>query len=340
MPQMLAALLTQTGAPLELRQVRVPTPGPGEVLIKLEACGVCHTDLHVWDGSAVAAGRPVPLILGHEGVGRVVELGVGVRRLGIGDRVALPWLHDTCGHCRECLTGHESFCGEQRAHGFSVQGGFAEYAVLQEAFAPRIPDGLDPVDAAPLLCAGVTAYGAVAKAELAPGKTCMVIGCGGLGLYAIQLAKRAGARVIAVDTHPRKLELACQAGADLGFLAGEDPGARVKALGGADACLNFAPSTAPWEAMVAAIRPRGWIVAIAMVPKPVPLSMEWLTYSGVHITGTSVGTRQELIDLLAIGAETKLSLPTERIRLADVNDGLARLKRAEVEGRLVIDFAA
>jgi propanol-preferring alcohol dehydrogenase len=340
MATMLAALLTQTGAPLELHQVPVPIPGAGEVLIKLEACGLCHTDLHVWDGSASAADHPQPLILGHEGIGRVVELGNGVRHFRIGDRVALPWLHDTCGHCRECLTGHESFCAEQRAHGFSVQGGFAEYAVVQAAFTTRIPDGLDPIDAAPLLCAGVTAYGAIAKAELAPGKTCMVVGCGGLGLYAIQLAKRAGARVVAVDTSARKLEIARAAGADHSFLAGEDPGAQTKAIGGADACLNFAPSTAPWEAMIAGIRPRGWIVAVAMVPKPVSLSMEWLTYTGVRITGTSVGTRQELIDLLAIGAQQKLSLPTERIPLSQINDGLTRLKRAEVDGRIVIDFAA
>jgi propanol-preferring alcohol dehydrogenase len=340
MKQMLAAVLTAAGQPLDLREVPMPVPGPGEVLIKLEACGVCHTDLHVRDGSAAAAQHPQPLILGHEGIGRVVDLGSSARRYQPGQRVALPWLHDTCGHCRECLTGWESFCAEQRAHGFSVHGGFAEYAVVQEDFTTAIPDALDPIAAAPLLCAGVTAYGAIAKAELAPGKTCMIIGCGGLGLYAIQLAKRAGARVIAVDTTPQKLAIATAAGADHAFLAQEDPGARTRDLGGADACINFAPSTAPWPAMIAGIKPRGWIVAVAMVADPVPLSMEWLTYTGARITGTSVGTRQELVDLLAIAAAAPLTMPIERIGLRNVNDALDRLAKAQIDGRVVIDFAA
>ncbi len=340
MTQMLAAVLTAPGQKLDLRQMPIPTPGPGELLIKLEACGVCHTDLHVRDGSAIAAQHPEPLILGHEGIGRVVALGAGTGRNRLDQRVALPWLHDTCGHCRECLTGWESFCAEQRAHGFSVQGGFAEYAVVQERFATRIPGGLDPVEAAPLLCAGVTAYGAVAKAELAPGKTCMILGCGGLGLYAIQLAKRAGARVIAVDTTPHKLAIARQAGADHVFLASEDAGGRTRDLGGADACINFAPSTATWASMTQAIRPRGWIIAVAMVPDPVPLNMEWLTYTGVRITGTSVGTRQELGDLLRISADAKLTVPTERIPLTAVNDALDRLAQSQIDGRVVIDFAA
>lgn len=342
---MLAAVLTEAGAKLDLREVAVPVPGPGEILIKLEACGVCHTDLHVRDGSAAAPHHPHPLILGHEGIGRVVDMGAdlhnrGTRRYQPGQRVALPWLHDTCGHCRECLTGYESFCAGQRAHGFSVQGGFAEYAVVQESFTTAIPDALDPIEAAPLLCAGVTAYGAIAKAELAPGKICMVVGCGGLGLYAIQLAKRAGAEVVAVDTTPHKLAIARTAGADHAFLASEDPGNRIRDLGGADACINFAPSTAPWAAMLAGIRPRGWIVAVAMVPDPVPLSMEWLTYTGARITGTSVGTRQELIDLLAIAAQTPLAMPIERIGLRKVNDALDRLAKAQIDGRVVIDFAA
>ncbi|TXH38524.1 MAG: zinc-dependent alcohol dehydrogenase [Rhodospirillaceae bacterium] len=338
MKQMLAAVLTEPGAPLDLREVPVPVPGPGELLIKLEACGVCHTDLHVRDGSASAAGHPHPLILGHEGIGRVVAQGPGAKRYELGERLALPWLHDTCGSCPECLGGSESFCADQRAHGFSVHGGFAEYAIVRESFTTRIPDGLDPVTAAPLLCAGVTAYGAIRKAELAPGKTCMVVGCGGLGLYAVQLAKQSGAQVVAVDTSQRKLDIAREAGADHTFLAGEDPGGRTRDLGGADACINFAPSAAPWKAMVDGIRPRGWIIGVAMVPDPVPLSMEWLTYTGARITGTSVGTRQELNELLQIGARTNLKIPTERVDLRNVNDALDRLAQSTVDGRMVIEF--
>ncbi len=336
--KMRAAVLAKPGAALELREMPVPQPGPGELLIKLEACGVCHTDLHVQAAASIPSADGGPLILGHEGIGRVVKLGSGCGRYQVGDRVGLPWLHDTCGHCRDCLTGWESFCAQQRAHGYTVHGGFADYAVVKEAFTARIPDTLSAIDAAPMLCAGVTAYGAIRKAELEPGKRCMIIGCGGLGLYAIQLARKFGADVVAVDTSEAKLDLARRLGAQHVFLAQEEPGAKIRALGGADACLNFAPSPKPWRDMLAAINPRGWIVAIAMVPDEVALSMEWLTYNGVRITGSSVGTRQELADLLAIGGRGQLEMPIETVSLTGINDALARLAAGAVDGRMVIDF--
>jgi propanol-preferring alcohol dehydrogenase len=269
----------------------------------------------------------------------VVKRGPGAGRYQIDDRVGLPWLHDTCGHCRECLTGWESFCADQRAHGYTVHGGFAEYAVVKERFTARIPDGLSPIAAAPMLCAGVTAYGAIRKVELEPGKRCMVIGCGGLGLYAIQLARQFGAEVVAVDTSEAKLALAQELGARHVFLAQDAPGAKIRALGGADACLNFAPSAKPWRDMLTAVNPRGWIVAVAMVPDEVALSMEWLTYNGVRITGSSVGTRQELADLLAIGSRGQLAMPIETVPLSGVNEALGKLDAGAVNGRLVIDFS-
>jgi propanol-preferring alcohol dehydrogenase len=339
METMQAAMLVRPGGALELREIAIPEPGPGELLIKLEACGVCHTDLHVQAASSIPSADGGPLILGHEGIGRVVKRGPGAGRYQIDDRVGLPWLHDTCGHCRECLTGWESFCADQRAHGYTVHGGFAEYAVVKERFTARIPDGLSPIAAAPMLCAGVTAYGAIRKVELEPGKRCMVIGCGGLGLYAIQLARQFGAEVVAVDTSEAKLALAQELGARHVFLAQDAPGAKIRALGGADACLNFAPSAKPWRDMLTAVNPRGWIVAVAMVPDEVALSMEWLTYNGVRITGSSVGTRQELADLLAIGSRGQLAMPIETVPLSGVNEALGKLDAGAVNGRLVIDFS-
>jgi propanol-preferring alcohol dehydrogenase len=322
-----------------MRELPVPEPGAGELLLKLEACGVCHTDLHVRQGQEPIAEDALPLTLGHEGIGRLVAAGPhSTGRFERGARLGLPWIHDTCLACRECLTGFESFCQDCRAHGYHVNGAFAEYAVIKEAFAVAVPEVLDPVAAAPLLCAGVTAQGAVRKAELGPGKLCAVFGCGGLGQYGIQLAKLAGTSVAAIDSEPAKLEEARRLGADHAFLASEDPGKLLKRLGGADACLNFAPSASVWPAITEAIKPRGWIVSVAMVAEPVPLSLEWLTFNGVRITGTAVGGRQELQDVLALAVQHPLQVAIEAISLEEVEVALDRLAEGKITGRSVIDF--
>ncbi|MCK5622251.1 MAG: alcohol dehydrogenase catalytic domain-containing protein, partial [Alphaproteobacteria bacterium] len=163
---MRAAVAVGYGKPLEIREYPIPEPGAGELLIKLETCGVCHSDLDVRKGSTAPPESTFPLILGHEGVGIVVRRGPGCNVIEEGARVGLPWMHDTCGHCRECLTGHESFCAEHRGHSFDVNGGFAEYAIMKEAYTVVIPEAISSFDAAPLLCAGVTAYGGLQKADL------------------------------------------------------------------------------------------------------------------------------------------------------------------------------
>jgi propanol-preferring alcohol dehydrogenase len=336
---MRAAFAVGYGKPLEIREVPIPEPGPGELLIKLETCGVCHSDLDVRKGSTAPPESTFPLILGHEGVGIVVARGPGCSLVAEGARVGLPWMHDTCGHCRECLTGHESFCGEHRGHGFSVNGGFAEYAVVKEAYTAVIPAAISSADAAPLLCAGVTAYGGLNKADLAPGKTCAIFGIGGLGQYGIQIAKAAGAKVVAIDANPAKLEIARRMGADHAFLAGEDAGGQIRDIGGADACINFAPSPRVWDDIVAAVNPLARVISVAQVPEPVSLNLEWLIYTGVTVTGSSVGTRQELRDLLDLGAAIGLSIDIERIPLSKADEALDRLERGEVDGRQVIDFS-
>ena len=336
---MWAAVLTGFGNDLDIREIPVPKPGPGELLIKLETCGVCHSDLDVKTGSSAPNPPIFPITLGHEGVGIVVECGPECRWIEEGTRVGLPWMHDSCGHCRECLTGHESFCSDAHGHGYNVNGGFAEYAIVKEDYTAIIPDKLSSVAAAPLLCAGVTAYGAILKADLGPGKICAIFGCGGLGQYGIQLAKMSGAMVVAIDTNKDKLRTAIDLGADYAFMATDDPAAKIRDLGGADACINFAPTNRTWQAIVDSINARAWIVSVAQVPDPVELNLEWLLYTGAKITGTSVGTRQELRDILRLSDDMDLKIGIETISIGQVNKALDRLEQGKVDGRLVIDFA-
>ena len=336
---MWAAQLVHPNQPLSLTRVSVPRPGPGELLVKLEASGICHTDLHVRDAMAFPAGAPQPLTLGHEGIGEVVEQGAGTRT-PLGSRIGVPWLHDSCDHCRSCLTGWESFCPTHRAHGYTVNGSFAEYAIVQERYGVIIPKVLDSFAAAPHMCAGVTAYGGVEKAELAPGKIAVILGCGGLGQYGIQLARLTGATVIAVDTNAAKLKEARSLGADECFLADDATADKVKALGGADAVLNFAPSNRIWPMVTGMVNNFATIVSVAMVAEPVPLVLEWLTFNSVKITGTSVGTRQQMDDFLKLASRHGIGVDIERVPLAKINTALDRLAKGDVKGRFVIDFAA
>lgn len=335
---MWAAQLVEPRKPLRIARIPVPRPRQGELLLKLVTSGICHTDLHVAKGESFPGGAPQPLTLGHEGIGRVVEKGENTST-PVGTRLGAPWLHDTCQHCRSCLTGWESFCPTHRAHGYTVDGCFAEYVIVQERYAAVIPEGLESFASAPHMCAGVTAYGGVMKADLAPGKLAVIIGCGGLGQYGVQVAKLTGATVVAVDTCPVKLKEAKALGAVEGFLADDTVAAKIRSLGGADAVLNFAPSNRIWPMITGMVNNLATIVSVAMVAEPVPLVLEWLTYNGVKITGTSVGTRQQMHDFLALAEKNDIRIDIEPVALKDVNASMLRLANGNVKGRLVIDFA-
>lgn len=335
---MRAAALRAPGRPLELVELPIPEPGPGEVLVRLLACGVCHSDVHIRAGHMVPAAPPAGLILGHEGVGRVEACGPGADPALVGALVGMPWIHDTCGACDECLGGLESFCQRQRANGFDLHGAYAEWMVADARFVARLPEDIDPLAAAPLMCAGLTAYGGVRRARLSPGARVAVFGCGGLGLYAIQIARRAGAEVTAVDVSAAKLEQARRCGAQRTVLAGPQAGEEIRDAGGVDAAINFAPTPATWPAMVRALRPLGRIVAAAIVSEPVALSQEWLTLTGVEVTGTSVGTRLELQELLRLHAQEPFLSEITPIRLEEADAALDALEAGRVNGRQVIDL--
>ncbi|WP_413991142.1 alcohol dehydrogenase catalytic domain-containing protein [Labrys okinawensis] len=336
---MRAAVLAKYGAPLDVVTLTRPVPGPGQLLVRLQACGVCHSDVHIWRGKGIPTQIPSPFVMGHEGVGIIEAVGEGVTDWVAGGQVGVPWIHDTCRHCDECLEGDESFCQHHRAHGLNVPGAFADYVLADAGFAVPLPSNIDPLTTAPLMCAGITAYGALKKAELKEGESCIVFGCGGLGLYAIQIASRLGIKVLAVDRDPEKLMIAQRYGAVEAEIADDTLPARLAArTTKPHACINFAPTAATWPAMIAAVRPRGRIIAAAMVFEPVPLVQEWLTATGVVITGTSVGTRAQMRELVAMHAERPFEIAVEIISLEQVSGALLALESGASKGRFVIEF--
>ena len=331
---MKAAQMVAVAEDLRIAEVPVPTPGPGELLVKLDACGICHTDLHAWQGDQPLP-RELPAVLGHEGVGRVTATG-GATRHSVGERVGVGFVYGTCGACRECLSGHETHCATVQSTGVHVDGCYAEYAVLRDDWATAIPEELDAVEAAPLLCAGVAAYSAVRKAQLEPGSLAVVFGAGGLGFYAIQLARLCGARVVAVDIDDAKLEKAIAMGADHAVRGDADPGAYVQRLGGADACFNFAPVTATWEQMLEAARARARLVLISLPVGEFRFHAASLIERGLRVMGSADGSRQELRQLMALAREGRVHSLAEAVPLADINHAFGRLAAGDVTGRLVV----
>ena len=263
---MKAAVVTDFSAPLEIREVPIPEPGPGDVLVRMETSGLCHTDIHAAHGDWPVKPTP-PFIPGHEGIGVVEELGADVTDRTVGDRVAIAWLGYACGKCRYCIGGWETLCLEQRNSGYSVNGSFAEYAVLPAAFATPVPAGISSRDAAPLTCAGVTTYKAIKVAGVAPAETVAIFGVGGLGHLALQYARIAGGSRSASTSRTDKLAMATELGADHVVNAAKtDPVEEIQALGGADVAVALAAtrsrSTRPTGRCVAAAGSSAWLCPV------------------------------------------------------------------------------
>lgn len=336
---MKAAVVRAFGAPLVLEDVPVPTPGPGEVLVRVVASGVCHTDLHAADGDWPV--KPtLPFIPGHEAVGDVVALGPGVVGLAVGDRVGVPWLHAACGRCEFCETGRETLCPAQRNTGYSVNGGYAEYVVANADFCGRIPAGMDPALAAPVLCAGVTTYKGLKETDTRPGQWVVISGIGGLGHLAVQYAVAMGLRVLAVDVADEKLALARQLGAELAVNARvEDPAAFAQqAIGGAHGALVTAVSTAAFDQAIGMLRSGGTCVLVGLPPGGFPTPIFDVVLKRLTVRGSIVGTRADLREALDFAARGAIRVAYETRRLEDVNAVFAALKAGTVNGRIVLDL--
>ena len=334
---MQAAVVEKFGAPLVVREVPVPTPGPGQALVEIIASGVCHTDLHAADGDWPV--KPtLPFTPGHEGAGIVTALGPGVTHLKEGDRVGIVWLHSACGHCEFCLSGWETLCLEQKNSGYSVNGSFAQYAVAQADYLGRIPQNLSFVEAAPILCAGVTTYKGLKETQARPGEWVVISGVGGLGHVAIQYAKAMGLHVAAVDLGPEKMALAKKLGAEITIDAKtQDPPTEIqKQIGGAQGVLVTAVSTIAFKQAIGMLRRGGTCVLNGLPPGEFPVSIFDVVLNRYTIRGSIVGTRLDLEEALAFAAEGKVKATIETLPLESINDVLNRLRTGRVNGRVVL----
>src|ERR1700692_3433492 len=310
---MKAAFVEKFGEPLQIREVPVPDPGPGEALVQVVASGVCHTDLHAADGDWPI--KPtLPFIPGHEGAGFVAKVGPGVKHLKEGDRVGIAWLHSACGHCEFCLTGWETLCPAQEMSGYTVNGSFAEFALGQADYLGRIPDRLSFTEVAPILCAGVTTYKGLKQTDTRPGEWVVISGVGGLGHIAVQYARAMGLHVVAVDVGAEKLELARKLGAELAIdaSAGDPAQAIQEKIGGAHGVLVTAVSPIAFKQAIGMLRRGGTCVLNGLPPGEFPLPIFDVVLNGYTVRGSIVGTRLDLQEALALAVDGKVKATIEK----------------------------
>jgi propanol-preferring alcohol dehydrogenase len=336
---MRAAVLEAIGTPLVMKDVPTPTPGPGEVLIKVEACGVCHSDLHLADGDWDLL-RPItktPVILGHEVAGTIAALGEGVTSRAVGDRVGVPWIYWSCGECEFCKENREILCLKQKITGCGVDGGFAEYMIAPATHATKLPSSLSAAEAAPLLCAGVTVYRALKQAGLAAGQRVAVFGVGGLGHLAIQIARAKGASVAAIDMTDDKLELGKSLGAEWTVNAStEAVHKRMRALGGVHIAIVTSASAAAYETALRCLRRGGTMAVVGMANEPFKVSAVSLVSGETRIVASAVGTRDDLRELFELVDRHPIRCKIETRPLDQVGQVFEELKRGAVLGRIVL----
>lgn len=336
---MRAAVLHGLKKPLAFEDVPRPSLETDDVLIQVEACGVCHSDLHVADGDwpPFAPITKTPLILGHEIAGRVVEKGSSVRQFQTGERVGLPWIYWTCGECEFCREGNENLCARQKITGVTENGGFAEFVKAPASHALRIPDGLSAAEAAPLFCAGVTVYRALKQARISPGQRLAIFGIGGLGHLAVQIAREFGAEVIAVDMTDEKLRLAESLGAAYSYsAASKNVSKELRAKGGVHVALVTSAAKAAYDTAFACVRPSGMLLAVGLPAEQICFPPIVMAAKEVRIRASAVGTRQDQREVLALASKGKIRCHVAARPLTDANLVLDELRQGQVSGRIAL----
>jgi propanol-preferring alcohol dehydrogenase len=335
-----AAVVKQFGLPLILEEWAIPTPGTDQILIKTEACGVCHTDLHAAKGDWPL--KPtLPFVPGHEAIGTVTAVGASVTTVKEGDRVGVPWLYSACGHCEYCLSAWETVCPDAQFGGYTRNGGFAEYLLADPDYVAHVPAGLSSIEAAPLICAGLTTYKGLKQTEAKPGEWVAISGVGGLGHLAIQYAKAMGLLVCAVDIDDKKLAHAKRFGADVVFNAkAGDPAVALKKEtgGGAHGVLITAPSLIAFKQGIGMTRKRGTCVLVGLPPDEFPVPLFDVVANCITIRGSFVGSRYDMAEALSFAAEGKVKADIELQPLSAINRIFERLEHGDVPSRVVLDF--
>jgi propanol-preferring alcohol dehydrogenase len=336
--KMQAAVVERFGKPLVVQEWEIPSPGRGQILVKTEACGVCHTDLHAASGDWPL--KPtLPFIPGHEGIGIVVAMGAGVTAVKEGERVGVPWLYSACGHCEYCLTAWETVCPSAEFGGYTKNGGFAEYMLADPNYVAHIPVGLSAVDAAPIICAGLTTYKGIKETGAKPGQWIAISGAGGLGHLAIQYAKMMGLNVCAIDIDDGKLEHAKSLGASVVVNAKNgDPAAAVHSAteGGAHGVLITAPSLTAFKQGIGMTRKRGTCVLVGLPPGEFPVPLFDVVANCITIKGSFVGNREDMVEALAFAAAGKIKADIEVQPRCAINDVFNRLQHGDVAARVVL----
>jgi propanol-preferring alcohol dehydrogenase len=336
---MKAAVCREFGKPLVIEDVPIPEVKSHEILIKVQACGVCHTDLH-----AITGDWPVkpnlPFIPGHEGAGVVAAVGSEASFLKEGDRVGAAWLYSACGHCDYCLAGWETLCKEQKNTGYSVNGAFAEYVIADPNYVGRLPDEVDFAEIAPVLCAGVTVYKGLKETEAKPGEWVVISGIGGLGHMAAQYAVAMGLHVAAVDVDDSHLDLARKVGAKVTVNARNvDPVAYIqKEIGGGHGALVTAPFLKAFEQAMGMVRRGGTVTLIGLPPGSFPLSIYDMVMNGTTVRGSIVGTRLDLKEALSFAGEGKVKATVKTDKLENINNVFELMRKGQIEGGIALDF--
>ena len=340
---MKAAVLRKIGQELKIETLPIPEPQAGQILIKVVACGVCHSDLHAIEGDWTPH-PALPLIPGHEVTGHVAALGAGVTDFRIGDPVGVPWMFSACGTCEFCLAGMETICKSGEATGYSKPGGYAEYMVAEAAFVGRLSKSDDLYQLAPILCAGVTTYRGLKRSGTRPGQWVAVLGIGGLGHIAVQYAKAMGMRVVAVDVAADKLRLAKSLGAELTVDATKgDPVVRIQTeIGGVHGAIVTAVASRAFEQSILMLRPGGTVAYIGLPggkSDEIRTSIAAITNWELSVRGSNVGTRLDLHEAVAFAANGLVAAKIKTAPLSQVNKVLDQMRAGKIVGRVVLKLA-
>jgi len=321
--------------PLEWRTAPKPEPDDGQILIEVAGCGVCRSNLHMIEGEWVASGVPAisPIVPGHEVTGRVAELGDGVDDFAVGDAVGVQPLWWTCERCEFCTSGREHLCHQRKITGEHVDGGYGEYMLAYAAHTYHLPEGLDIIEAAPLFCPGITAYGAVDKVTIGQADTVAVFGLGGVGHMAIQFAALTGADVMAIGRSEDHLQVALELGASR-VINSSDLSALNEVEDSADAVISFAPSDAVTEQALQVLKWGGTLVM------GVPLSVSGFPFNTEKVIKTSVlGNREQMRTVLELAAEGKVRTVVDRFPMEQATDVLELLAGGKLRSRAVLENA-